>query len=166
MAELFGEEAVAHLRQIRLNQITRLREFGVIVRDLPSNAARDVFWKFGSAFVGGDQLLSYWAEVNAAQSTFRELDFDRWLRRDGRPELKVPSIGWVVNRLAGRFLYRLERRVAFGVAHVGVDFFRDEWAFSWPGAYVSFDHKRAITVSNDYEVAWYDMRPTVNSPYR
>ena len=157
---------IAELRRIRKRQLARLRALAVEVSELSSKKSREALLELADKFIGPERAAGFLEAVEAARVSRREVDYARWLRSDGRPPERKPRLGWLVGGRPGAMCVRFDRRVIFPALRLGLDGMLDEWAFTWPGAYVSFDDRRALVVSLDYEVTCCDLSMPGASPYR
>lgn len=157
---------IAALRRIHRQQLRRLRELSLELEVLSDERSRDALTLFSTAFMGVERAGAFLAEVEAARASYREVDYGRWLwEGDPLPELK-PRFGWLSNWLPGTMCLRFDRRVVFPALRLATQGMLDEWAFSWPGAYVSMENRRAMVVSLDREVTCYDLLAPGKTPYR
>jgi hypothetical protein len=157
---------IAELRRIRRRQIARLRALSVEVTELSAKKSRAALLELADKFIGPERAAGFLEVVEAARACRREVDYTRWLRADGRPPERRPRLGWLVGERPRAVCIRFDRRVLFPALRLGLDGMQDEWAFSWPGAYVSFADRRALVVSLDYEVTCCDLSTPGASPYR
>lgn len=157
---------IAALRRIHRKQMSRLRDLSLDVVELSAAQARDAQIRFARAFLGAERATAFLAESDAAQATGREVDYALWLGEGAPlPEIK-PRFGWLSDWHPQTTCIRFDRRVALPAVRFSVAGMLDEWAFSWPGAYVCFDGGRALHVSLDREVACYDPKARGKAPYR
>lgn len=157
---------IDELHRAQRRRIDRLRELSVDFEELSPEASRDAFERFADMFVGAPRARLFLVEVEGALAHHREVSFGKWLWEGAPPPALKPRLGWLSDWLPGRSCVRLDRRVAFPALRIGVATMLDEWAFSWPGAYASFETGRAMVVSLDHEVTCYDLAAPGKTPYR
>ncbi len=157
---------LAELRRLRRRDVARLRLVSVEVQELSAKASREAMAELAQRFVEPDRVGAFLTVVEAARVSLREVAYGRWLREDGRPPERRPRLSWLSGGRAGATCLRFDRRVVLPALRLGIDDMPDEWAFSWPGLYVSFEDRRAIVVSIDYEVTCCDLSAPAASPYR
>jgi hypothetical protein len=157
---------LAELRRLRRREISRLRALSVDVSELSVKRSRAALSTFVEQFVAPEQAAGFLAVVEAARASHREVDYARWMRQDGRPPQRRPRLRWLSAGREGATCLRFDPRVVLQALRLSVDGMQDVWAFSWPGAYVSFDDRRAMVVSIDYEVTCCDLSAAGASPYR
>jgi len=154
------------LYRLHRRQLSRLRDLSVQVHELPAEEAHEALLRFTRQFIGVERAEAFLAEVGAARSRHREVEYGQWLWEGSPlPDLK-PRFGWLSDWMPAATCIRFDRRVTFPALRLGVPGMLDEWAFSWPGAYVSFDTSRALLVSLDYEVTCYHLLTVGKPPYR
>jgi hypothetical protein len=157
---------IAELRRIRRWELSRLRALSVEVSELAADLSRKVIWQFAEQFVGPERARQFLSAVETARFTGREVDYSRWMRQDARVPRERPGVAWLSRgRLWGACI-RFDRRAIFRPLEMSMARMEDEWVLSWPGAYVSFDTRRAMSVSIDYEVTCCDLSSLGASPYR
>lgn len=154
------------LRSLHRRRVRRLRELDVDVKELTPAETRAALARFASVFMGVERTRAFLAEVDAAQASGREMKFGQWLSYGEPPPALRPRFGWLSNWTPGATCVRFERSPALPALRLSITGMLDEWAFSWPGAYASFDAQRAMIVSLDYEVTCFDPSTTRNTPYR
>jgi hypothetical protein len=154
------------LRRIQRRHIARLRELQVAATELSAAGSRAALGQFAEMFVLPERAADFLLAIEAARAAMRELEYGRWLRQDAPPVEHRPHLGWLSRGRPGAACIRLDRRVVFPALHLPLDRMLDEWALSWPGAYVSFETRRAIVVSLDYELTCCDLSALGQSPYR
>ncbi len=157
---------IDELRRVHRRQIARLRDLSVDVRELSPEASREAMILFAREFLGAERTGDFVTEVDAAKATFREVDYGRWLWQGAPPPALKPRFGWLSDWMPRTTCLRFDRRVALPALRLSIPGMLDEWAFSWPGVYVSFDKGRAILVSLDCEVTCYELSPSRKSHYR
>lgn len=157
---------IDELRRIHRRQIARLRALSVPVEELSREASMAALTRFAKAFLGAERTGDFLTEVIAAQASGREVDYGRWLWQGAPLPALKPRFGWLSDWMPGTTCVRFDRRVAFPALRLAIPAMADEWAFSWPGAYASFDKGRAILVSLDGEVTCFELSPTGRSHYR
>ena len=87
-------------------------------------------------------------------------------RPDARPREADGRLAWLAAGVRSTSCIRFDRWAGFPAMRFSIDRMRNEWALSWPGAYVSFDARRALSVSIDYEITCCDLGALGSSPYR
>lgn len=157
---------VARRDEIHRRRIERLRELSVDFEELTAEASREALQRFAGMFLGAERARLFLVEVERARASHREVSFGRWLWEGTPPPPLKPRFGWLSDWLPGRSCVRLDRRVELPALRIGVATMLDEWAFSWPGAYASFETGRAMVVSLDHEVTCYDLAAPGKTPYR
>lgn len=136
------------------------------VRELTPAETRAALGQFASVFLGVTRAPAFLLEVDAAQTSGREVKYGQWLSHGQPPPTLRPRFGWLSNWMPGTTCIRFERNASLPALRLSIAPMLDEWALSWPGAYVSFDAQRAMIVSLDLDVTCYDPSPTRNTPYR
>lgn len=154
-----------HLR-IHRQRLSRLAELAVEARPLSEEELAAALARFASTFVGEASAPAFLAEALAARAAGRELEIGKWLWAGSPLPALRPRFGWLSDWHSGVTCVRFDRRLALPALALPVASMLDEWAFSWPGAYVSFETSRAVVVSLDYEVACFDLTTRPASPYR
>lgn len=157
---------IAELYRQRRRELSRLRALSVRVTELSAAASREVFARFVAQFVASDRAPELMRVVSQGPFFFRELDYGRWLRLDAQPVVAGAGMAWLAGGRRGAACVRFDRWAALPAVRIGVDRMRDEWALSWPGVYISFEARRALSVSIDYDVTCCDLSSLGASPYR
>lgn len=157
---------IAALRRIHRKQMSRLRDLAVDVEELSARDSREALSRFARAFMGVERSVTFLGEADATHATGREIDYGRWLWQGSPPPPLKPQLGWLSDWHPGTSCIRFDRRLIFPALRLSVTGMLDEWAFSWPGAYVSFDSGRAMLVSLDREVSCYELAAGGKPPYR
>lgn len=157
---------IAELRHIHRQRLRRLRELAVEVKELSASQSQAALARFAAAFIGAERAEAFLGAVQAARESHRELDYGRWLWRGEPPPALQPRFGWLSDWRPGVSCVRFDLRVALTTVSLDTYGMLDEWAFSWPGVYVSFENQRAMLVSLEREVMCYDLLAPGKAPYR
>ena len=157
---------IAALRRIHRKQMSRLRDLSVDFEELSALESREALARFARAFMGVERSASFLGEADATHATGREIDYGRWLWQGSPPPSLKPQLGWLSDWHAATTRIRFDRLLLFPSLRLPVAGMLDEWAFSWPGAYVSFENGRAMLVSLDRDVSCYELAAGGKPPYR
>jgi hypothetical protein len=157
---------IAELLGQRRRELSRLRALSVKVTELSAAASREAFGRFAAQFVASEKAQQLVLTMEELPSVFREVDYGRWLRADARSVVAEPGMRWLSRGRRGAVCVRFDRWAGLPGVRIGLDRMRDEWALSWPGVFVSFEARRALSVSIDYEVTCCDLSALGGSPYR
>ena len=150
-------------REVRRDQLQRLRALGVKIAELPGETSRRLFERFAIEFVDPERTPLL---LQQAAREHESLDLERWTRSDcTRLAIGRGSLRWLTGGKAGVSCVRFERSARLSAVAILVDTLDEVWATSWPGAFVDFESRRAVLVTVDYEVLQCGLR-VARAPYR
>jgi hypothetical protein len=150
-------------REVRREQVQRLRGLGVRIAELSAETSRRLFERFALEFADPEQAPNL---LKQAAGQHEILDLERWTRSDcTRRAIGRGSLRWLTGGKSGVSCVRFERSPRLSALAILVDTLDEAWATSWPGAFVDFESRRALFITIDYEVHQCGLR-VGRAPYR
>jgi hypothetical protein len=151
---------------IHRQQLLRLRALGAEFEVLGRARSAEVQRRFAEQFVDPAELSSVIPALLARTLDGRCFAFDRVLRPDGssHPARSVSSLRWLTADYREPRCHRLEPYPALPALTIVASSLEESWAAAWPGVLVSFETRRALVVTLDYERIHCDLGG--RSPYR
>jgi hypothetical protein len=151
---------------IHRRQLLRLRALGAEFEVLGRAESHEVRRRFAEQFVDPAELPSVIPALLARALDGRCFAFDRVLRPDGssHPTRAVSSLRWLTADFREPRCHRFEPYPNLPALAIVATSLEEAWAASWPGVIVSFETRRALVVTLDYERIHCDLGG--RSPYR
>jgi hypothetical protein len=150
-------------REVRREQLDRLRALGVDFRELDAGRTRALLRRFAEEFLDPD-LGEPWARA-LSRWPRRPVAFERFLRMDCVKSVRpAGSLRWLVAEGRDARCHRFERDAGLPALDIFAPSLDESWAASWPGVFVNFAAGRAVVVTVDYARLHCELRKL--SPYR